>query len=116
MTTSDLSVDDFYGLRKAEFGYLERFDLQQSVDPNQWAGFRVEIDLRALAQAESRRLRLVFIGVRDLRIGSLEGLLFFLIEIRSIRDQQLEGLNYRVVEGEHNAFSFVCESFTASIE
>ena len=105
-------IERYYALRKAEFGFLERFELRQPVDPREWNGFRLEVDLRSSAQAESDRLRLVFAGVRDLRIGELEGLLRYMIDIRSITAAQVEGRNYRLVEGEYDAFSFVCESFT----
>jgi hypothetical protein len=116
MTTSQSAIERYYALRKAEFGFLERLELCQSVDPSEWAGLRLEIDLRSSAAAASPRLRLTFVGVRDLRIGALEGLLRYMIEIRWIGETQMEGRNYKVIEGEYDALSFVCESFTASIE
>ncbi len=116
MTASNSVIDRFYALRKAEFGYLERLELRQSVSPMEWSGYLLELELRSSATATRRRLRLEFVGVHDLRIGALEGLLFYMMEIRWIGDAQMERLNYRVVESEHDAFSFVCESFDASIE
>jgi hypothetical protein len=50
-----------------------------------------------------------------LRVGNLRGLLRYLIEICSIAESQVEGEKYSVSESEYDAFSFVCESFTASI-
>ncbi len=116
MTTPEEMIQRFYAIRKAEFGFLERLELQQSVDPTNWAGFRLEIDLRSSATSTSPRLRLAFVGVQELRVGKLEGLLRYMIDIRWIGASQMERRNYKVAEGEYDAISFVCDAFTASLD
>jgi hypothetical protein len=113
---TDEYIEQYYALRKAEFGFLERLELRQTGDPIGWSGLRVQIDLRSALRFDSRRLCLVFEGVRELRIGTIEGLFLYMIEIRSIVASQLEDLNYRVVEGEYDAFSFLCKSFSVRLE
>ena len=115
MTTAEELIQHFYALRKKEFGFLERLELQQSVDPAVWAGFRLEVDLRASMDLHSPRLLLEFVGVKDLRIGTLEGLLRYILDIRWIGAAQLEGRNYKVVESEYDALSFTCDSFSAAV-
>jgi hypothetical protein len=115
MSLSESKIDAFYSSRGAEFGFLERLELRQSVDPKQWTGVCLDVDLRSAATATSRQLRLAFVGVKDLQIGALEGLVRYMIEIRSLGDSQLEGRNYRISESEYDAFSFVCDDFTMSI-
>ena len=116
MTSPQGAIERYYALRQAEFGFLERLELRQSVDPSEWAGVRLEIDLRSSTTATSPRLRLAFAGVHDLHIKAIEGLLRYMIEIRWIGEPQTEGRKFGVFEGEYDALSFVCDSFTASIE
>jgi hypothetical protein len=115
MTSSDALLEQYYTLRPADFGFLECLELRQSVRPEEWSGFTLTLRLRSSTAPEAKSLILTFTGVQDLRVGSLEGLVRFLVEIRSIREQQMEGLNYKVVEKEHNAFSFFCSSFFATL-
>jgi hypothetical protein len=116
MSYSDPAIEEFYSLSGKEFGILERLELVRPIDPNVRAGVLLNIDLRAALSADSPRMRLSFHGVRDLQIGEIVGLLRYMINIRSLRGSQLEDLNYKVVESEYQAFSFVCKDFTASIE
>lgn len=113
---TDPLVKRYHALSPGEFGFLESFELRQSVQPEDWSGFTLVLRLRSLTTPDAKCLRLEFGRVRDLRIGPLEGLLGYFVEIRSIRDRQLEDMNYEVVESEYNAFSFFCQSFTAVTE
>ena len=116
MTSSDTLVEQYYALKPADFGFLESLELRQSVQPDEWSGFILKLRLRSSTTPGAKCLHLVFSGVQDLRIGSLEGLLRFFLEIRPIREQQMEGRNYKVVESEYNAFTFFCSSFTVTLE
>lgn len=115
MTTSDSLLDHYYALNPTEFGYMECLELRQSVHPQEWAGFTLALRLRSSKPAP-KYLRLEFSHVQDLRIGRLEGLDWYFFEIRSIRERQMENLNYHVIESESNAFSFLCASFTATMD
>jgi hypothetical protein len=116
MTTTDALISQYHALKPVDFGYLECLELKQSVQPEDCTGITLKLQLRRLGGGGGNYLSLVFSGVRDLRIGNLVGLLYYLLETRSIRDRQLEQLNYEVSENEHSAFTFVCRSFTATVE
>lgn len=105
-------IERFYTVRKGAFGFLERIELYQNVDPARWNGFQLTIILRSEAESASSVLRLSFAGVQDLRIGELRGLLRYMVEIRCIRESQNEGRQFKITESEYDAFSFVCETFS----
>jgi hypothetical protein len=105
-------IERFYAVRKGAFGFLERIELYQSVDPARWNGFQLTIILRSDAESTSSVLRLNFAGVQDLRIGELRGLLRYMVEIRFIGESQNEGRQFKITESEYDAFSFVCEAFS----
>jgi hypothetical protein len=66
---------------------------------------------------DSRRLILLFFGVRELKFNqpSLSLHKMSLIEIDDIDDRQWEGINYRVKESEEDSMSFYCQRFDAVI-
>ncbi len=104
-------IEQYYAVRKGDFGYLERIELVQDVDPVKCNGFQLTIVLRSGTDSSSPALRLEFKGARDIRIGDLGGLVCYMLEIRCIEERQLEGLRFEVTESEYDAFSFVCEAF-----
>lgn len=114
---SDPQIEGYQRLRPFEFGLLERLELFQAVDSEASTGLALALHLRsAAAPNRGKRLRLAFEGVRGLRIGDLDGLIHFTLEIQSIRDRRMEGLSYQVAEGEYNAFFFYCREFTSALE
>ena len=113
MVGIDTEIDKYYSLRPAEYGFLESLTLQQSVQPEMWHGLDLTIRLSSISSSGS--LCLEFKGVKDLRIGLIQGLVQYRLDIRSIRDDQQEGLHYRVVESEHDLLSFVSSNFAARI-
>ena len=114
-TSSDVALDIFYALKPAKYAFMESLSLKQSLDPAEWDGFAIVLQLASSAELESKRLYLQCSGVRDLRFGSFQGLMRYVVDIRSLRADQLEDRNYRIVESEHNLFSFTCRDFTANI-
>ena len=104
-------IERYYAIRKNAFGFLDRIELTQSVNPSTWNGFRLEIVLRSAAEASSSLLKLEFSGVRDITIGELNGLLRYIIEISSLENFQVEGGRFKITESEYDAFSFLCDTF-----
>jgi len=115
MTDFQKAVDDYYAMKPATYDLLKSLTLSQSVDPMNWTGVDITIQLASTPDVEAKYLSLDFRGARDIRIGSLAGLMRYLVNIRSIRGDGLEGLNYQVAEDEHSLFSFACRSFRAHI-
>ena len=110
----DLANHD--ALQPAWFGYLESLELNQSVDPESWSGLTLKLRLRPSGSTESRCIWLEFHEVQELRIGPLHGLCFYCVDVRSAAAMQLEDRNYYVVENDHNALSFYCRDFIATVE
>jgi len=98
------------------FGYFESLELSQVVDLEDWSGFTLKLRLQPSAATESPRVWLEFHEVQELRIGPLQGLCFYCVEVRSAAAMQLEGRNYYVVENDHNALSFYCRDFLEIVE
>jgi hypothetical protein len=111
MSDNTTLIDSYYAVRKGTFGFLERIELAQIVDPARWNGFQLTVVLRSEADASSSALRMTFSGVRDIRIGELCGLLRYMLEVRCIEGSQMERSRFKITESEYDAFSFVCEAF-----
>ena len=111
----DSAIENFLKLKPSRYGYLEKIHLERSVDPRTWTGYTLTLILRAKPDSISEAICMVFSGMVDFNVRSLEGLFSLVIDIESIRDQQLEGRIYRVAESETDAFSFDCRDFTAKI-
>ena len=73
--------------------------------------YNLRIRLAPLEQGPAR-LEIEFVGVRNLRVGDMHGLLVLQLDVQSIRGDQLEGLAFKVQEQECRTFSFVCSDFS----
>lgn len=116
MAEEHAEIDAYYALQPAKYGFLETLSISQSVDPKTWLGLVLIVALRSPDEGTKGVLHLEFSGVRDLRIGSFDGLMRYKIDIRSMSEDQLDGVRYRVTENEHNLLSFMCESFSALVK
>ena len=114
MNGSHLDLAQYAALEPAWFGYLEVLELSQVVDPEKWSGLTLKIRLRSSGVTDSPCLCLEFHEVQELRVGPLQGLSFYCVEVRSAAAMQLEGRNFHVVENDHNAFSFFCRNYLAT--
>ncbi len=107
---SDL-VSEFYQKQK-DFGYLQSINLSRDFNENGCSDYSLNIVLCSYPSYEgNQKLLLSFLGVRDFKIGDLDGLVKNFINITDISDQQMEGIKYRVKEDENGLFSFYCKSF-----
>jgi len=74
----------------------------------------VDIILSKISENTVEDLRVRCINAFDIKIGDIESMFGFYVEIEDIRSrqlEQLEGGTYRVVEQEEGAFSFYCDEF-----
>jgi hypothetical protein len=111
----DQAIDKFRSLKPLQYGFLEALELSRSVGPEGCSDFHCRLVLTGGLDSGASRLVLTFVGVRDIKIGRLEGLFKFALDILSIRDHQLEDLNYRIIEREYDALFFSCRDFDANI-
>lgn len=114
MTDDAVHIQQFFDLKPARFPFLESFSLEREIEGGRGSEYTLRLRL-ASRGGEAARLEVTFEGVRDLRVGSLEGLLALLIDVKSVRRDQLEGLHFEVREQEHDVFSFSCSEFSWAV-
>ena len=111
------SIQQYYALQPAQFGYLEQITLSREIQEMHCSDYTLELVMRSLSSKQNnRRLRVTFVGVRNVQIGKLDGLMAFALDIQSLHGCYLEELHFEVVESEYHAISFLCANFTAKIE
>lgn len=117
MSTVNDAINSYYSLKPSQYGYLETFKLNRKITKEGCSDYFLELQMRSTSDfRENNRLHLSFSGVKDLKIGNLEGLLSLLIDIRPIQEYQFENVKYKVVESEYEAFSFLCLDIGAIVK
>lgn len=117
MNDENIAIQHYYSLNPIQFGFLESLNLYREIVSEGCSDYLLEIKMRTFPEnPDTHKLHLSFLGVRNLRLGNLEGLTNLFIEIRSIHEHQLEDLEYKVVESENEAFSFYCKDFKAIVQ
>lgn len=105
-----------YLLYQTKFGYLEGININREISDGESSEYSVELKLcSSPSMWLKEQLVIQFFGVRNLKLGNIEGLYKLFVEIELIKDHQLENLNYRVVESENNTFSFQCSDFNFTV-
>jgi len=115
MNKYDKLVKDFESLKPIQFGVLKSFEISREIEGNECSEYKIELKMCDFPKNDSKILYLIFYGVRDIKIGRLDGIINLVIVIESIRGHQLEDLNFRVTECEEHTFSFYCADFNAKI-
>lgn len=105
-------ITDF-NQRQREFGYFQSLQLSRDIgDEDGCSEYSLNITLCGYPFHEGdQKLVLSFLGVRNLKIGVIDGLYKLLININNISEDQMEGINYWVKEDENESFSFYCADF-----
>ena len=112
MTTSDLLISKFLTKQK-EFCYLQTLSLRRDIYENSCSEYNADVVLCAYPFSQhNKKLEVKFTGIRDLRIGKIDGLFALLITINDVSGDQLENINYSVKEDENGLFSFYCRNFS----
>jgi hypothetical protein len=115
MTNSNQLISNFYQKQK-EFGYLQSINLYRNINEGGCSEYSLNISLCGYPFYEgNQKLLLTFLGVRNFKIGDLEGLFKLILNITNVSEHQMEGINYRVKEDENELFSFYCEIFEFQI-
>ena len=108
---SESQLEIFETTCGARFGYLEKLNVTNHVFEAGEYCLGIEIQMRDGTDQESGALWLLFENVTELRLGNLNGLMFFSIGISDVSSWQRERTRFKVVESEHSAFSFYCYNF-----
>lgn len=116
MKTIQQKVADYSALAHSAFGFMEKLEFTQQTNANTWDKAFLSLWLRSSTFAGSSVLKLNFAKVQDLRLGNIEGLLRYCIEIRLIQDNGLEEVRLRVTETEYNLLAFYCCDFDFLVE
>ena len=107
MSTKNDIITSYYSLKPSQYGYLETFKLYRVISKEGCSDFHLELKMSSTSNFDDKkRLHLSFSGIKELKLGNLEGLLSLLIDIMNIQEYQLEGAKYKVIEREYEAFSF----------
>ena len=109
MTESQLET--FNKIHEKRFGYLQRLEVTNHIFETGASRFSVGMQLREDLSPENAALSFLFEDVTELRLGDLNGLMFFSVHISDMSTWQRERTRFKVVEYEHSAFSFYCYSF-----
>lgn len=111
MIKSDILIANFYN-KQNSFGYLQSINLSRSIDDIGCSEYFVCIILCSYPFYEGdRKLSLKFSGVKNLKVGDLDGLFKLTINVTDISERQMEGISYKVSEQENDLFSFYCDVF-----
>lgn len=117
MNSTEEKIKRYYSFKPSQYGYLETFKLHRDIHKDGCSDYSIELQMRSTMDiSDDKRLYLSFSGIKELKIGDLEGLLSLLIDIRPMQEYQLEGVNYKVVESEYEAFSFLCLDIEATVK
>jgi hypothetical protein len=108
-------IEEFISLKPAHYRFLKTINLTRTISKEGCGRFDVDIILSKVSENTVEDLRVRCINSFDIKIGDIESMFGFHIEIEDIRSRQLEGGKYRIVEQEENAFSFYCDEFFAEL-
>lgn len=112
MINSGLLISQFYAKQK-NICYLQSISLHREIDEDDASEYIVRIILSHQPSSfNDDKLEVIFSGVRDFRMGNIDGLFALFIDIADISESQWENLPYKVKENEYDTFSFYCKSFT----
>ena len=115
MKKSSDAVTEFYEKQK-DFAYLQSINLSRRIHENGCSDYTLNIVLCDYPYYEGHeKLLLTFLGVKNIKMGDLDGLVKHLIIISDVSDRQMEDIKYRVVEEENDAFCFYCKTFKCEI-
>lgn len=113
--SKDFTID--FNQRQREFSYLESLHLSRNIgDEDGCSEYSLNVTLCGYPFHEGdQKLVLSFLGVRNLKIGELDGLYKLSINVNNISEDKMEGINYKVKEDENELFSFYCAEFEFQI-
>lgn len=105
-------INGFYE-KNGKYGYLKDIHITREIFERGCSDFQIKLILTEYPYNKGTDVfEIIFNGVKDIKIGKLEGLLKLVIDIRDLSSSQLEGIKYKIFESENDIFSFNCNDFT----
>ncbi|EDT6694646.1 hypothetical protein AH716_004384 [Salmonella enterica subsp. enterica] len=108
-------INTFRSLYDLQFKYLQSIACERSVDASSDGTYQIILVLSRYDDIYPKRMRMVFEGAIDVKIGDINGLWGMLIDIEDIKNNGLENIYFIVREIEYNTFSFMCKSFNTEL-
>jgi len=101
-------IKTFYEKNK-RFGYLKDIHLLRDITDEGCTDYQINLILTNYPYYEGDEIfNIIFKGVKDIKIGKLDGLLKLVFEIRDLSSDCLENIKFRVYESENEILSFYC--------
>lgn len=101
---------NIFNEKNKKYGYLKEMYLKRDITDEGCTDYQLRIVLADFPFYEGDEvLKIIFNGVKDLKIGNLEGLFILVFDIIDVSNRQLENIKYRIYEIEQKALSFYCK-------
>jgi len=114
MKNIKIQMADFYAKQK-RFKYLQSISLHRDINEDGFLEYTAHIVLFDYPSCqENKKFEIIFSGVRNFKMGKIDGLFALFVNIIDISGDQLENISYKVTEEENDMFSFYCKSFSFS--
>lgn len=95
--------------KQKEYGYIKEINIFRNISGEECSEYNFKIILSDYpCWDQDDKFGVIFIGIRNLKIGDIDNLYKVSIDINSITTQQFENINYSVTECENELFSFLC--------
>ncbi|SFX63802.1 hypothetical protein [Marinospirillum alkaliphilum] len=109
------SIENYLELKPRCYRFLKVININRQVSQTKKYEYCVELILSKGSDDSDEDLRIRCVNASGIKVGDIDGMLGFLVDIEDVRGRQLEGCNYRIYEQEEAAFSLHCEEFFADL-
>ena len=117
MNSEDKTIEYYYSLKPTVYCILVKLEINQVCIDDMTPELEIMILLRSQDSNNTKHLKLLFEGVRELKLNqpSLSEFNIPFIKIDLIKNLQWEDLAYRVKDEEDESVSFLCKKFIPAI-
>lgn len=103
-----MNVESVIYAKQKHFGYIQSVNFQREIEGTDIGRFDIELSLVQYPNETGEVFRILFEGVCNLKLNSIDNMLKVCIFIRDISASQCEGVHYYVCDVENELFSFSC--------
>ena len=96
--------------KQKEYGFIKEISIFRNICGEECSEYNLKIILSDYPSwDQDDKFSVIFIGIRNLKLGDIDNLYKVSMDINSITKQQFENINYSVIECENELFSFLCK-------